>query len=102
MNTNRQRIAVELYMSGPEAKAHYRALLAQREAIEQEMGASLDWRELPEKEASRILVIREKQDIEQRDQWPEQQAWLADMLEKMHKVFRPRVMALSSPEEEGE
>lgn len=98
VNTKKQRIAVELYLGGPEAKKWFKALEAQKEQIEKEFAAPLDWQELPTKEASRIQYVREDTSIEDRTAWPAQHAWLADTLERMSAVFRPRVKALSSSE----
>jgi hypothetical protein len=100
INTSKRRIAVEIYMSGPEAKKRFKALESQRAQIEAEFGAPLDWRELPLKEASRILVLREDTSIDDRAAWPEQHKWLAAMLEKMSSVFKPRVMAMTSADVE--
>jgi hypothetical protein len=100
VNTPKVRIGVELYMSGPEAKQHFRALESQKAQIEKEFGAALDWQELPKKEASRILYLRENSSIENQAAWPEQHAWLAETLERMSAVFKPRVAALPSSESE--
>lgn len=96
VNTPEDRIGVELYLGGREAKDHYRALEAQKEDIERALGQKLDWRELPEKEASRILLMRPNSSIKNRSIWPEQHAYLADLLERFNSVFRPRVLALPS------
>lgn len=102
VNTLKERIGVELYMSGSEAKGHFRALASQKPQIEKEFGAAFDWQELPEKEASRILCVREHSSIEDQSAWPEQHRWLAETLERMSAVFKPRVMALSAVEAEDE
>lgn len=96
VNTPDNRIGVEVYMSGPQAKQHFKRLEAERAQIEKEFGEALDWRELPQKEASRILVMRENASIKDRALWPDQHAWLADKLERMDRVFRPRILALPS------
>ncbi|GMU80964.1 MAG: hypothetical protein AMXMBFR47_08350 [Planctomycetota bacterium] len=96
VNTLKERIAVELYISGAEAKSWFKVLEAQRVEIEKEFGAPLEWMELPEREACRILVIRADSSIEDRSKWPEQHTWLMETLEKMSAVFKPRVKSLGA------
>jgi hypothetical protein len=102
VNTTEGRIGVEMYMGGPNAKKHFKALEAQRAEIEAAIGSPLDWRELPAKEASRILLLRPNASIKDKTAWPSQHAWLADTLEKFSSVFKPRVLALSEGDAEGE
>lgn len=103
VNTPENRIGVEVYMTGPLGKKHFKRLEAQRAETEKEIGQKLDWRELPQKDASRILLLREDTNIKDKAAWPEQHQWLADALERFDKVFRPRIQALPSSydEEEG-
>ena len=51
------------------------------------MEMALDWRELPDKKASRILVIHEA-DFDNKDKWPEQFDWMMDVAMKMKKAFK--------------
>jgi hypothetical protein len=62
----------------------------------------LDWRELPEKEASRILLIRPNSSIKDASLWPAQHTWLADHLERFNSAFRPRIQALPTSYEADE
>lgn len=48
---------------------------------------TLDWRELPDKKASRIL-IEKSVDPADREQWNEQFEWIIDVSVKMKKVFK--------------
>lgn len=72
VNTQEDRIGVEVYVSEIYAKKHFKNLLTDKASIEQEVGASLDWLELPDKEASRILLVRPDSDITDEQRWPEQ------------------------------
>lgn len=94
VNTQETRIGTELYVGGADAKNHFARLKRSRTEIEAEMGETLDWLELPEKEACRIVLMRPETSIEDRSKWPEQHAWLADKLEKFNLAFRKRVTAL--------
>lgn len=81
-------IAVELTMNGPDAKDLFRDLHAQKESIEMSLGETLDWREMPDKKASRIVVFRSADGYSEAT-WPEQFAWLRERLEAFDRVFRP-------------
>ena len=94
INTSGERIGVELYLQGSDAKKHFKQLETEKAKIEQQIGQPLDWRELPTKEASRILLMRADSSIKDSAQWPEQHNWLADHLEKFNSVFRPLIQSL--------
>lgn len=94
INTSGERIGVELYLQGSDAKKHFKQLETEKAKIEQQIGQPLDWRELPTKEASRILLMRADSSIKDSTQWPEQHNWLADHLEKFNSVFRPLIQSL--------
>jgi hypothetical protein len=97
INSMADELAVSCDIKEPFDKSAFHQLFTQKDAIEAEMGAPLDWRELPNKKSSRILLFKKGTDPEQRDDWPAQHAWLMDTLDRFAKVFRPRVMALSAP-----
>ena len=65
----------------------YRKFYSNKAAIEQEMGVQLEWNELPEKKASRILVYKTV-DFGNKDTWSEQFDWMMDMAIKMKKAFK--------------
>jgi hypothetical protein len=88
--TRDNNIAVELAINSDDAKDVYRELLQQRSEIEQVIGDVLDWREMPDKKASRIVLFKEA-DAYKENYWPEQFAWLRDRLEAFDRAFRPRL-----------
>jgi hypothetical protein len=102
VHTAEARIAVEVYMTGPDAKNHFKYLHADKYEIENEIGQPLDWREIPKKDASRILLLRPNSDIKDRTQWPIQLTWIADNLEKLNSTFRKRIQSLPSNYESDE
>lgn len=53
----RNAIGVELYIS--DDKELFKSLSAHQAEIESVMGIALEWRELPERKASRIIVEKE-------------------------------------------
>ena len=78
-------ITVEWYVT--DDKELYRKFYSHKTDIESDMGMPLDWRELPEKKASRILVIHDA-DFDNKDKWSEQFDWAMDTAMKMKKAFR--------------
>lgn len=84
-------ISAWLSISGPKAKPFFYLLHEEKEAIEEEFGEKLDWRERPERIESQVALVLEPADPSDRHDWPRQHAWLRDRLERFRAVFRPRV-----------
>ncbi len=78
-------IAVEFYIS--DDKELFHMFYSHKSEIETEMGMELDWRELPDKKASRILITHFA-DFENKDTWPEQFDWIMDIALKMKNAFK--------------
>ncbi len=87
-------IAVILILHGSQAKTHFRALEAYREAIEEELRHPLDWRECPDASLSQIEFRRHGVDPTDRSAWPDQHRWLQENLEALYRAFEPRIKAL--------
>ncbi|MGL5361843.1 MAG: DUF4268 domain-containing protein, partial [Bosea sp. (in: a-proteobacteria)] len=96
LNRGERWVRFELYMRqrGLPPKEAYRQLEAQRDAIQSELGTTLDWQELPEKVASRIAVYLKNTDLTNREDWPRQRAWIREQLHVFRKVFTKRVKEL--------
>lgn len=84
----RNELDVELYIN--EDKGLFRSLLAQKETIEAASGLKFDWRELPERKASRI-VVEKAADLGNRDEWAGQFDWLVDTMLNIKKTFKKYV-----------
>jgi Domain of unknown function (DUF4268) len=97
----RRRIRVELYISGPNAKAYFGLLEKQKKTIEQELGP-LDWEELPAGQDSRISVSLDDADPKNTDDWKRQHEWLAVKLNDWHRVFSRRVKELNADDRQPE
>jgi len=69
-------------------------LLQQKTAIEREFGADLDWSEHEPDRNYRAQVPWVEGDALNEADWPRQHAWLADQVEKLYAVFKPRIDAL--------
>lgn len=102
VNTRENRVGVELYIGVSDAKKLFRILMEEKEPIESELGSSLDWRELPERKGSRIVLFRMNTDPTDESDWPAQHKWLADTIEKFDRVFRDRVKTLNADDWAGE
>jgi hypothetical protein len=93
-NTRDERLGVELWIPGTEAKKHFNDLAAQKLVIEQQLGLELDWQELPDALACRIATWYPNAPIEDESRWAEYLDWLTQRLVIMDKVLRPIVRAL--------
>ena len=76
---------MELYIS--EDKDLFHALFDKKDAIEADAGLTFDWRALPERKASRI-VIEKAVLFSDREKWAEQFDWIIDVMLKMKRAFK--------------
>ena len=76
-------------------KAAFKALEAQKAAIEADFGGQLDWQELPEGEGCRIRCVIEGGYKSPPEQWPAIYATLADAMVRLDKAMRARVASLA-------
>lgn len=81
----RDELDVELYIS--EDKELFHSLLFNKDEIEANAGLNFDWRELPERKASRI-VIEKNVTFGDKNQWNPQFDWIIDVMLKMKKAFK--------------
>lgn len=93
-NARDERLGVELWIPGAEAKKHFASLLAQKQEIEGKLGFPLDWQELPDALACRIATWYPNAPIEEENRWKEYLDWITQRLVKMDQVLRPIVRAL--------
>lgn len=104
-NTRDRMISVGLFVLGSDAKPHFHLLHEERETIEREIGESLEWRLLPEKKESQIMLRWRDEDPADRGRWPAQHEWLLEKLEAFHESLAPKIKTLDAgnyaPEENG-
>lgn len=81
----RDKLVVELYIN--EDKELFHSLFQNKKQIEELSGLSFDWRELPDKKASRI-VIEKQVSLNDRSQWTNQFDWLINVMIKMKNEFK--------------
>lgn len=85
LNTIKNIITVECYISNN--KNLFYQFYSKKDQIENIVGMELDWRELPERKASRILI--EKQvNLKNENQWKEQFNWMIEMGIKFYDAFK--------------
>ena len=81
----RKAVDVELYIN--DDKELFKSLFAHKDEIEKNMEMELEWKELPERKASRIL-IEKTVDLDDRATWPEQFDYIMDSCIKMKRAFK--------------
>ena len=86
------QISVVFYMRDPNATTLFDALKEQQAQINNEFGEPpLQWWGAVRRGEQRLGLIKEDADPAYETDWPDQHKWLADQLEKLIKVFRPRI-----------
>ncbi len=93
IGTQKKTLGCELYVDGDSAKEAFRQLLASRAEIEKGIGETLDWQELPNKQACRIIRVTEA-DVTRKESWPEYFEWFRNQAELFYKTFSPRIRQL--------
>lgn len=81
----RKAVDVELYIN--DDKELFKSLFAHKDEIEKNMEMELEWKELPERKASRIL-IEKTVDLDDRATWPEQFDYIMDTCIKIKRAFK--------------
>lgn len=81
----RNELNAEIYIN--EDKELFNRLFERKKEIENEIGFELDWRELPDKKASRI-VVKKSVDLADGTHRKEQFDWLIDVCLKMKSAFK--------------
>lgn len=94
VNTKEKKFTVGLIMFPPNAKQYFRLLTNDKEAIENEIGQQVKWKELIGRKESHIVL--EKMDVNLNDEsnWPDFHKWFFDNLSSFDKVFRLRIKQL--------
>lgn len=99
-NTWENRIGIRIYLRNQIADAALSQLLPQREAIESELGESLQWNPNPENR-DKIIVLHRDADLSKRECWDEYADWMVDRTQKLRLILIPRIRQLdldSSPD----
>lgn len=92
-SSQKRRLGCELYLSGANAKRNFKLLEQDKQVIEEKTG-TLEWQELPDRGACRIVLYRSGMDISDKSMWEDAFAWLKSKGELFHQTFSPLVRAL--------
>ena len=90
-NSDAGWLGCELYIDRAGSKSLFRVLRSQREEIEKELNVLLDWQELPDKKACRMIQTIPA-DLERREQWDGYFAWCRERAETFIRVLSPRIL----------
>ncbi len=85
VNSKNQLLGVEIYIR--DSKKLYKHYQNNKTKIQKELGFKLDWQDLPDKKAFRILVSKSA-DFYKTEKWDEYFKWLKATAEKFAKVFK--------------
>ena len=99
LNSRDKSIGIEFSFNGPLKQMWFNNLLSKRDEIETAVGRVLVWDALENRKSSRIALYKDEADPKDEKQWPFQHAWLAEMLEKLHGVFKIYVQSLPGQKE---
>ena len=79
------QLVVEWYIA--DDKDLYKEFFTYKDSIENDIGIKLEWNELPEKKASRIITYKVV-DFDDKADWNNQFEWVIDIAVKMKKAFK--------------
>lgn len=95
VNSRESRVGMEVYINHENSKSMFKQLQAHQVEIDTALGAKLEWMELPDGHACRILQVRAESPLESEEKWPAYYAWLEQAALRMSDVFRPLVKELT-------
>ncbi len=84
INSREKLFGCEIYIN--DDKELFRHLFENKNQIENELGEKLDWRELPNKKASRIILYTSG-DFEKEGAWEKYFEWMQNKAEKFKQIF---------------
>jgi len=85
-NSKQKQVGCELYIK--DDGSIYQAILQHKRDVELELGTDLDWMDLPDSTACRIVKYK-MGDPTDENKWPEYFQWLKENAEKFQRVFKP-------------
>ncbi len=94
-NTDDRRVGVKINLKREGAAAMLEQLMAQRGAIERELGVAPQWDPFPDKRWKTIVVTRPC-DVADSSQWQGAAEWLTSMAIAFRSAFGPRIAAIDA------
>jgi hypothetical protein len=87
-------LRAELVISGENSKIYFAKLESEKDPLDQELGYQLTWHN-PEGAQQCRVFVRRSANLRDQTAWEEYDSWLLAKLEDLHRVFAPRIRALS-------
>ena len=87
-----QWIGAELFIGCKEPKDVFDALLLQRDTVHRDAGMAFQWLRQDDKVSSKVQVEPKQVDIEDRDDWPDQFAWLMNATDALRRGLAERAL----------
>ena len=84
-NSQKQYVGCEIYIRND--KELYEQMYKNKVTVEKELGFEVEWMELPDATASRIIITH-KGDPRNRDKWQEYNEWLVQTADLFARVFK--------------
>ena len=94
-------VSVNLYLSGPDRDAVYRALQSEREQIESDYGRWLYWSRNTKGQVSSVGLVLPHAQAADRGEWPRQHQWIRDQIHNFVRAFGHRISQLAVSREEA-
>jgi len=88
INSRANQLSCQIYISSEQEL--YDALERNHGSIEKELGYPLVWEPLETKKASRIVIYKDANVVDQ-DKWQEQHEWLINTAEQFYRVFSKHI-----------
>jgi hypothetical protein len=92
-NTFENRIGVRLYLRTQVADQALALLTRDRDQIEREIGAALEWNPNPGNQ-DKIIVLHRPADLSKQSEWPQYIAWMTKSVIAFRKAFQNRIKNL--------
>jgi Domain of unknown function (DUF4268) len=89
-----RKLGVEIYLNHRAAKRAFDLLESERDTIEAEFGARLDWQRMDDKKACRIAIYRTDLDPRDENQRAVQYEWFLDEMRRFSEAFSNRIRSL--------
>ncbi len=89
-------IQVSISLTGSRSKTNFHLLEREKNLIEQELDMTVEWGNPEGKKECLIRARKAGVDPQNQADWPNQDQWFLEHLEKFHRVFGPRISSLDS------
>lgn len=94
MNSETNKLAIWFTTYGDDAKPNFYALYRLKSELEEKVGFCFEWREMPDKLSSNIVVEKSVDDVFCTEKWDEYAGWFNETMNKIYVVFNPIIKNL--------